>query len=135
MGSWCCVQPVVSRLPYELYVATEQAMLRTFGRIMPVLMPLSGILVIALFLVSRRDDPVVWWVRLAAALCIGSATVTTVAVNVPINRRTAAWLLPGDQAEWHRMRKQWHTFQGVRVALFTVAFALLTIGAVASHSI
>ena len=37
LGSWCCVQPVVARLPYEQYVAAEQAMLRTFSRIMPVL--------------------------------------------------------------------------------------------------
>jgi hypothetical protein len=27
LGSWCCVQPVVARLPYEQYVAAEQAML------------------------------------------------------------------------------------------------------------
>jgi hypothetical protein len=27
LGSWCCVQPVVARLPYEHYVAAEQAML------------------------------------------------------------------------------------------------------------
>jgi hypothetical protein len=42
LGSWCCVQAVVARLPYEHYVAAEQGMLQTFGRIMPVLMPLSG---------------------------------------------------------------------------------------------
>lgn len=35
LGSWRCVQPVVARLPYEQYVAAEQGMLRTFGRIMP----------------------------------------------------------------------------------------------------
>jgi hypothetical protein len=31
LGSWCCVQPVVARLPYEQYVAAEQAadLLRT----------------------------------------------------------------------------------------------------------
>ena len=28
LGSWCCVQPVVARLPYEQYVAAEQAMWR-----------------------------------------------------------------------------------------------------------
>ena len=33
VGSWCCVQPVVARLPYEQDVAAEQGMLRTFGRI------------------------------------------------------------------------------------------------------
>jgi hypothetical protein len=40
LGSWCCVQPVVAKLPYKHYVGAERAMLRTFGRIMPILMPL-----------------------------------------------------------------------------------------------
>ena len=70
LGSWCCVQPVVARLPYEHFVAAEQGMLRTFGRIMPVLMPLSGILAVALIILTRADTRVVLWFRVAAAMCI-----------------------------------------------------------------
>jgi hypothetical protein len=44
---------VVARLSYEQFVAAEQGMLRTFGRIMPVLMPLSGILSVALIYRQR----------------------------------------------------------------------------------
>jgi uncharacterized membrane protein len=93
LGSWCCVQPVVARLPYEYYVAAEQAMLRTFGRIMPVLMPLSGVLAILLVVLSRGERTVVLWLRVAAALCIAVTVVTTLTVNVPINTRTASWEL------------------------------------------
>jgi uncharacterized membrane protein len=85
LGSWCCVQPVVARLPYEQFVAAEQRMLRTFGRIMPVLMPLSGILAVALIILSRGDTRFVFWLRLAAAFCIAVTVVTTLLVNVPIN--------------------------------------------------
>jgi uncharacterized membrane protein len=127
LGSWCCVQPVVGRLPYEQSVAAEQAMLRTFGRIMPVLMPLSGILAIALIIVSREERSIVLWLRIAAALCIAVTVVSTLAVNVPINNRTAGWQLTNDASEWQRMRMQWHFFQGVRGGLFASAFVLLTI--------
>jgi uncharacterized membrane protein len=127
LGSWCCVQPVVARLPYEHYVGAEQGMLRTFGRIMPVLMPLSAILVAALAFVSRGDVRVVFWLRVAAAACIAVTVITTLLVNVPINNRTAQWLMTNDAAEWYRMRAQWHLFQGIRGALFALAFLLLAI--------
>jgi uncharacterized membrane protein len=112
LGSWCCVQPVVARLPYESCVAAEQAMLRTFGRIMPVLMPLSGVLAILLVVLSRGERTVVLWLRVAAALCIAVTVVTTLTVNVPINTRTASCDLASDSSEWQQMRDRWHFFQG-----------------------
>jgi uncharacterized membrane protein len=127
LGSWCCVQPVVARLPYEQYVAAEQGMLRTFGRIMPVVMPLSGVLAIVLIVMSRGERTVVLWLRVAAAICIAVTVVTTLTVNVPINAQTASWQLTSDASEWHRMRERWHFFQGVRGGLFAAAFVLLTI--------
>jgi uncharacterized membrane protein len=127
LGSWCCVQPVVARLPYEQFVAAEQGMLRTFGRLMPVLMPLSGILAVALIILSREETSFVLWLRVAAALCIAVTVVTTLLVNVPINTQTASWQLTNDPSEWQQMRERWHFFQGVRGGLFAFAFVLLTI--------
>jgi len=126
-GSWACVQPVVARLHYEHYVAAEQAMLRTFGRIMPVLMPLSGVLAIALIVLSRGERSLAFWLRIAAALCIAVTVATTLTVNVPINTRTAGWQLTNDPSEWQQMRERWHVFQGVRGGLFASASSLLTI--------
>ena len=111
LGSWCCVQPVVARLPYEQFVAAEQGMLRTFGRLMPVLMPLSGILAVALIILSREETSVVLWLRVAAAFCIAVTVVTTLLVNVPINTLTASWPLTNDPSEWRQMRERWHFFQ------------------------
>ena len=127
LGSWCCVQPVVARLPYEQFVAAEQGMLRTFGRIMPLLMPLSGILAVALIILSRGDTRFVLWCRVAAAVCIAVTVVTTPLVNVPINTQTASWQLTNDPSAWQQMRERWHFFQGVRGALFAAAFVLLAI--------
>jgi uncharacterized membrane protein len=130
LGSWCCVQPVVARLPYEHYVAAEQGMLRTFGRLMPVLMPLSGILTIASVVVSFGGSSLVVWLRIAAAFCLGVTVVTTLTVNVPINTRTASWHMNSDPAEWHDMRERWHVLQGVRGGLFAAAFVLLSVSVV-----
>ena len=106
LGSWCCVQPVVARLPYEQFVAAEQGMLRTFGRIMPVLMPLSGILAVALIILSRGDTRFVFWFRAAAAFCIAVTVVTTLLVNVPINTQTAGWQLTNGPSAWRQMRER-----------------------------
>ena len=127
LGSWCCVQPVVARLPYDQYVAAEQGMLRTFGRLMPVLMPLSGVLAIVLVLLSHGHSGFVFWLRVAAALCLVIAVVTTLTVNVPINKRTAGWHTSNDASEWEFMRERWHVFQGVRGGLYGAAFLLLTL--------
>ena len=98
------MQPVVARLPYEQFVAAEQGMLRTFGRIMPVLMPLSGILAVTVISLSRGDARFVFWLRVAAASCIAVTVVTTLLVNVPINTQTAGWQLTNDPAAWQQMR-------------------------------
>jgi uncharacterized membrane protein len=123
----CCVQPVMARLPFEQFVATEQGMVRTFGRIMPVLMPLSGILAVALIILSRGDTRFVLWCRVASAVCIAVTAVTTLLVNVPINTQTASWQLTNDPSAWQQMRERWHVFQGVHGALFAAAFVLLAI--------
>jgi uncharacterized membrane protein len=134
LGSWCCVQPVVARLPYEQYVAAEQGMLRTFGRIMPVVMPLSGVLTIALIVVSRGEPAAVLWLRVAAAVCIAVTVLTTLTVNVPIKRQTAGWQLTSDASQWQRIRDRWHFFQGVRGILFMASFVLLAIALVGRAS-
>ena len=133
LGSWYCVQPVVSQLAYASYVAMEKGMLRTFGRAMPILMPLGAVLTGALTAVSGDERNVVLWLRFAATLCMAGAVVTTLFVIVPINSRTAHWQLTENRDEWERMRLRWRRFQGVRSALFMLAFVLLTIAAVVGH--
>ena len=125
LGSWCCVQPVVARLPYEQFVAAEKGMLDTFGRIMPMVMPLSGVLALALIIVSRGESSRVLWMRVGAAICIALTVVTTLTINVPINSQTAAWQLTNDVSEWQQMRERWHVFQGIRGGLFALAFVFL----------
>ena len=134
IGSWFGIQPIVDRLPYEQQVNLEQQMLKSFGKVMPVIMPFSAVIVIVLAFFSRDDPSAVMWLRIIAAICIAITIVTTLTINVPINNLTANWQLNESFEKWSQMRTRWHLFQGVRGGLFLVSFILLTIaGTIQRH--
>ncbi|HZB15495.1 MAG TPA: DUF1772 domain-containing protein [Chryseolinea sp.] len=130
IGSWFGIQPIVERLPYEQQVNLEQQMLKSFGKVMPVIMPFSAVVAIVLAVFSRNDPSVIIWLRVIAVSCIIITIVTTLTINVPINNLTAKWELTEDFEKWSQMRARWHLFQGVRGGLFFVSFTLLTIASI-----
>ena len=135
LGSWFGIQPIVGRLPYEQQVNLEQQMLKSFGKVMPVLMPFSVVVAIVLAIFSRNDPGVVMWLRIIAAFCVAITLITTLTINIPINNLTAEWQMPEDFEKWSRMRTRWHFFQGVRGGLFLLSFILLIIAStLKSHS-
>ena len=89
-GSYAFVHPVVRRLPPAQMIAFEQGLLRTFGRAYPILMPLSGLMLIGHAVWPNGEGgPSVW--RWLAVIAWFTATLTTLIVNVPINVVTAKW--------------------------------------------
>jgi len=129
IGSWFGIQPIVSKLPYEQQLNLEKSMLRSFGKVMPVLMPFSALVVILLVILSTNDASTIFSLRAVAAACIAITILTTLTINVPINGLTAKWELADNFEKWSLMRKRWHFFQGVRGILFLVSFILLAIAA------
>ncbi len=127
IGSWFGIQPIIMKLTYQQQLDVEKAMLKTFGSVMPVIMPLSAVIVVVLAIVSHNDPGAVMWLRMIAAVCIAIAVVTTVAINVPINNLTGKWQITESFQKWSQMRIRWHLFQGVRAWLFLLSFILLTI--------
>lgn len=127
IGSWFGIQPIVEKLPYDQQLNLEQSMLKSFGKVMPVIMPLSAVLVIMLAIFSRNDPSVVMWLRIIAVICIAITIVTTLTINVPINNLTAKWQITDSFEKWSQMRTRWHLFQGVRGGFFLLSFILLTI--------
>ena len=134
IGSWFGIQPIVSKLPYDQQVYLEQAMLKSFGKIMPVIMPFSAVVVILLAIVSRNESNVVMWLRLVAAACIAITIATTLIINVPINNLTAKWEMTESFENWTQLRNKWHLFQGLRGGLFLLSFVLLVIASVIQHN-
>ncbi len=127
VGSWFGIQPIVEKLPYEQQVNLEQAMLKTFGRVMPIIMPFSSVVVIILAIFSRNDTSIVMVLRIIAAICIAITILTTLTINVPINNVTAKWQVADNFEKWTQMRTQWHLFQGIRGGLFLLSFILLAV--------
>ena len=130
-GSYAFVHPVVRKLPAEHHIAVEQGLLKTFGRVMPVLMPGSLALAVAyaVAVTSDGDDgsPVV--VAWAAAAALAVAVITTVAVNVPINAATGRWDAADPPADWQQTRQPWERFQRIRSWLLLAGIVLLSAAA------
>ncbi|HLR93592.1 MAG TPA: anthrone oxygenase family protein [Jiangellaceae bacterium] len=123
-GSYAFVHPVLRRLPQREWITTEQGLLRTFGRIMPVGMTAAPILA---GLTAPTLEPgtaqLLGWLALATT---AAALVSTIAVNVTINLATGRWDPADPPANWRQTRRRWETFQGVRSWLLLAGFVLLT---------
>jgi hypothetical protein len=102
-GSYAFVHPVIRRLPPVYHIEVEQGLLRTFGRVMPVLM--TATLAIAIIVASAGDTasqagPQLWrWLAVAA---YGAALGSTVIFNVPVNLATGHWNRDQPPADWKR---------------------------------
>lgn len=94
---------------------------------MPILMPLSFILVISLCISSASQKDTIFYLRLIAAILMGSMIATTVLVNVPVNIATGNWNSTDDKEKWIKKRKVWRFFQGYRSIILVVCFLLILI--------
>jgi hypothetical protein len=105
----------------------QQGMLHTFGRVMPVLLPLTSVLIVLTALFAPDGTPRLLWIVAAVAAAVLIAFKLT--VNVPINKRTQTWEPEHPPEGWQADRHRWHTYQGVRALLLAVWF-LCAVGAV-----
>lgn len=119
-ASWALLQPVVARLDDTPQIRMQQGMLRTFGRVMPILLPLTSALIVLTAILAPAGAPQVLWVVAAVAAAVLIAF--TLAVNVPINKRTLTWDAEHPPQGWRADRHRWHTYQGVRAVLLAVWF-------------
>jgi hypothetical protein len=119
-SSWALTQPVVSRLDVAPQIQMQQGTLRTFGRVMPVLLPLTSVLIVATAALAPTAATRVVWI--VASVTAGVLIAFTLAVNVPINRRTLTWDADRPPENWRAERRRWHNYQGLRGVLLTVWF-------------
>ena len=122
-GSYAFVHPVIRHLPREHHLRVEQGLLRTFGRVMPVLMTLCVVLSIAYAVPS--PEGATGLARWSAAAAFTLALVSTLAFNVPVNAATKRWDADNPPLDWKQTRNRWEFFQGVRSWLLLLGFVLL----------
>lgn len=114
------MQPVVARLDDTPQIKMQQGMLRTFGRVMPILLPLTTVLILVTAVLAPAGAPRLLWVIAAVAAVIMIAFTLT--INVPINKRTLTWDPEHPPQGWRTDRRRWRTYQGVRALLLGVWF-------------
>ena len=119
-ASWALLQPVVARLDPVRQIVMQQGMLRTFGRVMPILLPLTSVLIVVTTILAPAGAARLLWV--VAAVVAAVLIAFTLIVNVPINNRTLQWDPEQPPADWQDQRTRWHTYQGLRAALLWVWF-------------
>jgi hypothetical protein len=126
-GSYAFVHPVIRRLPAVYHIEVEQGLLKTFGRVMPVLMTATLALGVAsASSASPAAGPTGW--RWAAAAAYIAALTSTVIFNVPVNLATGRWDPQHPPDDWKQVRNRWDFFQGVRSWLLLIGFVLTCAG-------
>lgn len=125
-GSWSCVHPVIAKLEPDDQIHFQKGLLKTFGRVMPILMPL--VFVLAIFLTSFTLDKssTVFYIRLVATILLGTMILTTVIFNVPVNIQTGKWTDDYND-KWKKKRKIWRIFQGYRSIILIISFILFVV--------
>ena len=125
-ASFAFVHPVVRRLPAEQHLTVEQGLLRTFGRVMPVLMPLTPLVTLAHAVRSHGNARTL---GIAAVVAAVAALAVTVVGNVPINAETARWDPADPPPDWKSTRDRWEQLQAVRSPMLLASFVLLSASA------
>ncbi len=128
-GSYAFVHPVLRRLPPEHHIRVEQGLLRTFGRVMPVLMTLCVILAISYAVSQNSIDGTARLLRWASAASFIVALISTIIFNVPVNLATGRWNADNPPEKWKETRNRWEFFQGLRSWLLLIGFVLLCLAA------
>ena len=118
---------MIRKLPIEHHVAVEKGLLRTFGRVMPVLMTASAGLALAnASVASGHGGPDLW--RWAGAASLIVALVSTIIVDVPINLATGKLDPAAPPSDWRSIRNRWEVFQGIPSWLLVIGFVLICVG-------
>jgi len=132
-GSYAFVHPVIRHLPQAHHLQVEQGLLKTFGRVMPVLMTLCVILSVSYAVSLNSVEGTARIVRWASAISFVAALVSTIIFNVPINLATGRWNADSPPEKWKETRNRWEFFQALRSWLLLIGFVLLCL-AMTLHS-
>ena len=128
-GSYAFVHPVIRQLPQEHHLQVEQGLLKTFGRVMPVLMTLCVILSVSYATSQSSLEGAARIVGWASAASFIAAVVSTIIFNVPINLATGRLAVNKPPEKWKETRNRWEFFQGLRSWLLLIGFVLLCLAA------
>lgn len=125
-GSYAFVHPVIKKLRPRDHIMVEQGLVKTFGRVMPVLMTASLVVSIAYAISLGLAGPaaVVAWI---ACVIWTAGLITTILVNVNINFSTSKWDADNPPPNWKETRERWEVFQAIRSWAFLISFVIMAL--------
>ncbi|MDF2038346.1 DUF1772 domain-containing protein [Cytobacillus oceanisediminis] len=123
--SYALVHPVIRHLPQKQHIYFEQGSLKTFGLIMPILMPVSVILTLSFAVFTKEPGIIGLASRFSSAGMFILATIITIRFNVPINKAIKQWDADNPPIDWKEIRKRWMFYQSIRSWLLLIGFVLL----------
>ena len=124
LGHRAGVSQAVPLLSPSSFIQLQQAIHRTFARMMPVLI-IGSVLASALWAVLSRAcwrTGEFWLVSIASLVMVCIATMTR-AVNIPINNRLMTWNPAAPPANLTTVWSRWEQIHSFRTVLAIVAFA------------
>ena len=108
-------------LAASAWVDEHQVMDALFRRVLPTWWNTTVfLLVISAFLTVGRTR----WMFAAAALLLAVSLVTTVRIEVPMNRQIAQWNVALPPQDWAAVRDRWLRFHLLRTSFGTVSFLI-----------
>jgi uncharacterized membrane protein len=124
-ASYALIHPVIRSLPKEYHIRFEQGLLHTYGRIMPVLMPICVILTLGFAILTNELEGLERTIRFIASGMFILGTISTIVFNVPINNETKDWQAENPPSDWKEKRKRWEFFQAIRSWLLLLGFVFI----------
>lgn len=119
MGS-LAIHPAAARLGASAHVLLRQELIRRLARWMPPFMFLPVFASITAMMLCGTS---VFWTVEALGLALSLATIAiTLVVNVPLNRRFAAWSPDALPRDWESHIARWNLGHSARTASAVAAF-------------
>jgi uncharacterized membrane protein len=125
-GFFVFVRSILRRLPERFQIEAEQAVVRTYGRVMPIFTGISVILILIYalrFTENNTANRAVWF----AVFFFSAAVATSIWLNQPIEHEISSWNPEQLPADWKSIRRQWVIAQGLRASLQLAGFVLFCI--------
>jgi len=119
MGTFA-VHPAAARLGGSSHVLLRQELIRRLARWMPLFLIVPVFASVGAMIQCKTS---VFWSLNALGLALSLATIgITVGVNVPLNRRFAAWSPDALPRDWETYIRRWNLGHTVRTTTAVAAF-------------
>ena len=116
-------------LPGPVYIQVRQALAGTFMKQIPRISIAAVVSQSIATLSARRRRSPSFGLSLLGLVCLVAACISTLRVNVPINRQMDTWSSGALPSNWTELRDRWNRYHTFRTILSMLSFACQVLAA------